>query len=121
MTTPPKPSGPTLEELNKLKFIPHVIHLERSLIPKQSAFKLWELILYQQSLKPEEQFELIIEDCYYESISGGVELVDFAVGASVNWINLRGFMRPERTQKVARLQEILEEVRITAGSANNSQ
>jgi enolase len=76
--------------------------------------------LYQQSLKPEEQFELIIEDCYYESITGGVELVDFAVGSSVNWINLRGFMRPERTQKVARLQEILEEVRINAATVNNT-
>jgi len=92
------------------------------LIPRQGAFKLWELILYQQSLKQEEQFELIIEDCYYESITGGVELVYFAVGSSVNWINLRGFMRPERTQKVARLQEILEEVRITAvNNTGNAQ
>ena len=96
-----------------------MIHLERSLIPRPSAYKLWELIMYQQSLKPEDQFELIIDDCYYEAISGGVELVDFAVGASVNWINLRGFMRPERTQKVARFQEILEEVRINAATGSS--
>ena len=94
-----------------------MIHLERSLIPRNSAFKLWELILYQQSLKPEEQFEVIVEDCYYESIAGGVELIDFAVGASVGWVNLRGFMRPERTQKVARLQEIIEEVRSAAANS----
>ncbi len=55
------------DELNKLKFIPHVIHIERSILPRNSAFKLWDLLLYQQSLKQEEQFELIIEDCFYES------------------------------------------------------
>ena len=31
-------------ELNKLKFIPGVIHIERSLLPKASAYKLWELV-----------------------------------------------------------------------------
>jgi enolase len=41
--------------------------------------------------------------------------VDFAVGASVAYINLRGFLRPERSQKVARLAEINEEIR-----ANNN-
>jgi len=46
VATPEKQAPkPTLEELNKNKFIPQVIHLERSLF-KNSAFKLWELIMY---------------------------------------------------------------------------
>lgn len=40
-------SSQALLELNKLKFIPGVIHIERSLLPKASAYKLWELVQYQ--------------------------------------------------------------------------
>lgn len=63
-------------------------------------------------MKPEEQFELMIEDSFYEPQTGGTELVDFAVGAAVNFVNLRGFYRPERTAKVARWAEIVEELRV---------
>jgi hypothetical protein len=52
----------------------------------------------------------MIEDCLYEPQAGG-ELIDLAVGGSVNWVNLRGFYRPERTAKVARYAEILEELK----------
>lgn len=40
-------SSQALLELNKLKFTPGVIHIERSLLPKASAYKLWELVQYQ--------------------------------------------------------------------------
>lgn len=99
--------------MNKLKFIPHVIHIERGLLPRTSAFKLWDLLLHQQSLKQEEQFELILEDCFYESQSS-TDYVDFAVGAGVGYLNLRGFYRQERTLKVARLAEIAEEIKAGA-------
>ena len=77
-----------------------MIHLEKSLFPRSSAFKFWELLLYQQSLKPEEPFELIMEDCYFDSAA--TDVVDFAVGAggSIGYLNLRGFYRQERTAKV---------------------
>lgn len=39
-------ASPSSEELNKLKFVPHVIHIERSILPRSSAFKLWELIIH---------------------------------------------------------------------------
>ena len=88
-----------------------MIHLERSLFPRSSAFKFWELLLYQQSLKQEEQFELIMEDCYFDSAA--TDVVDFAVGAggSIGYLNLRGFYRQERTAKVQRIVEIVEEVK----------
>ena len=57
----------------------------------------------------------MIEDCLYEPQSGG-DLIDFAVGASINWVNLRGFYRPERTAKVARFAEIIEELKANSGS-----
>jgi hypothetical protein len=84
-------------------------------MPKTSTYKLWELIQHQQSLKPEEQFEIMIEDCIYEpqGMGSGTELIDFSVGCSgaIGWINLKGFYRPERTAKVARFAEIIEELK----------
>ena len=92
--------------------------MERSLFPKTSTFKLWELLLYQQSLKQEEQFEIIIEDCYYDS--SNVDIVDFAVGAGgcIGYLNVRGFYRQERSAKVQRMSEIIDEIR---GSAVSTQ
>lgn len=57
----------------------------------------------------------MIEDCFFEPQSGGTELIDFAVGSQVGWVNLRGFYRPERTAKVARLSEIVEELKSNNG------
>jgi hypothetical protein len=45
--------------------------------------------------------------------------VDFAVGAGVGYINMRGFYRQERTLKVARMAEIAEEIRSNASAAAN--
>ena len=53
----------------------------------------------------------MIEDCFFEPQNGGSELVDLAVGASVGYLNLRGFFRPERTAKVIRFAEIIEELK----------
>lgn len=106
------PHQPTVEDLNKHKFIPHVIHFERSHLSKNSAYKLWELIQYQQSLKPEEQFEIMLEDCFYEPTNGGQEIVDLSVGASLGYLNLRGFFRPERSNKVSRFAEILDDLNV---------
>jgi hypothetical protein len=55
----------------------------------------------------------MIEDCYYEPMNGGPEIIDFVFGASIAWLNLRGFYRGERTNKVARFAEIVEELKIT--------
>ncbi len=68
--------------------------------------------MYQQSLKQEEQFELILEDGFQDSLSS-TDLVDFSVGAggSVGYLNLRGFYRAERTNKVQRMAEIIDEIK----------
>jgi len=87
-----------------------VVHIERAMFPKTSTFKLWELLLYQQSLKQEEQFELILEDGFYEA-SNATDFVDFAVGGSIGYLNLRGFYRQERTSKVQRMVEIVDEIK----------
>ena len=52
----------------------------------------------------------MIEDCFFEPAASS-EIVDLAVGASIGYLNLRGFYRAERSQKVTRLAEINEEVR----------
>lgn len=92
-----------------------MVHFERPLLTRTSSYKLWELVLYQQSLKPEEQFEIMFEDCLFEpsQSASGTELIDFAVGSSgaLAYLNLRGFYRPERAAKVARLAEIIEDLK----------
>ena len=59
-----------------------------------------------------------MEDCYYDSTS--TDVVDFAVGAgsSVGYFNLRGFYRQERTAKVQRMVEIVEDIKASAVIAN---
>ena len=96
-----------LNDPNRLKFIPHVVHIERSQV--KSAYKLWEHAIYQHLLKPEEQYLLMIEDCFYENTQG--DLVDFAFGAQVGYVNIRGFQKNEKTQKVLRYSEILDTVK----------
>ena len=51
----------------------------------------------------------MIEDCFYENTQG--DLIDFAFGAQVGYVNIRGFFRNEKTQKVLRYSEIIDTVR----------
>ena len=98
---------PVESDPNKNKFIPHVIRIRKSLLKNSS--KLWDLILYQQSLKPEEQFAILLEaDSQFEPVTG-IEAVDLAMGAGIGYLALRGFYRGERTGKVMRMAEIAEE------------
>ena len=52
-------------------------------------------------LKPEEQFQLISDDCYFESKQG--DLVDLAVSNGLAYLNLKGIGKTERSAKVDRL------------------
>ena len=60
---------------------------------------------------------MIIEDSFFDSTSS--DIVDFAMGAggSIGYLNLRGFYRQERTAKVQRMVEIIEEVKASASQA----
>ena len=60
-------------------------------------------------LKDEEKFGLIFDDSTFDSRQG--EIVDFAIANGLMFLNLKGFGKPERSAKVDRLQEILEELR----------
>ena len=60
-------------------------------------------------LKDEEKFGLIYDDCLYDSKQG--DIVDFAFANGLTYLNLKGLGKPERSSKVDRLQEILEELR----------
>ncbi len=51
------------------------------------------------------------EDCFFEPTNGGQEIVDFSIGSSLGYLNLRGFFRPEKTNKVSRFAEILEDLK----------
>lgn len=51
----------------------------------------------------------MIEDCQFENTQG--DLMDFAFGSQVGYVNLRGFFKNEKTQKVLRYAEIMESVR----------
>ena len=60
---------------------------------------------------------MIVEDCFFDSTS--TDIVDFAFGAggSIGYLNLRGFYRQERTAKVQRMVEIVEEIKASGNAA----
>ena len=60
-------------------------------------------------LKDEEKFGLIFDDSTYESKQG--DIVDFAFANGLSYLNLKGLGKPEKSAKIDRMQEILEEVR----------
>ena len=84
-----------------------MIHFDKAKHQSTEAFQ--NLVSYQMYLKPEEQFGLIFDDCTYESKQG--EIVDFAFANALQYLNLKGIGKPERSAKVDRMQEILEELR----------
>jgi hypothetical protein len=51
----------------------------------------------------------MIEDCFYESTNS--EVVDFAFGACIGYLNIRGIFRNEKTLKVARFAEIIDDMK----------
>jgi FtsZ-interacting cell division protein YlmF len=64
---------------NENKFIPDVVHLHKSQMfnaedPASGIVNMGDIIVYQQALKAEERFEIIIEDSYFET--GEVDIVD---------------------------------------------
>eukprot|EP00347_Sterkiella_histriomuscorum_P018418 403345584 len=106
-----------LNDPNRLKFIPHIVHLEKSLL--KTSYKLWEILIYQQLLKPEEQFEVIIEDNSYETCNS--EVIDISFGAQVAYTNIRGFFRNEKSAKVQRFSEILDSIKQIQKIENQSE
>jgi len=97
------------EDPNAAKFVPNVVHFDRSKQGSGSVQSLNDLVNYAKFLKPEEQFEVVIDDCAYDSAQSDVVDLSFALGSS--YLNLKGLGRPERSAKVARFQEILEQIR----------
>lgn len=67
------------------------------------------MVKYQMYLKDEEKFGLVFDDCTYETKQG--EIVDFAFANGLSYLNLKGLGKPEKSAKIDRLQEILEEMR----------
>lgn len=101
------PEAPDENDPNKEKFIPDVIHFDKAKHQSTEAFD--NIIRYQMFLKPEEQFNLMYDDCTYDTKQG--EIVDFAFANGLAYLNLKGIGKPERSCKVDRFQEILEELR----------
>ena len=87
--------------------MPDLIHFDRAKHQSTEAFD--NLVRYQIFLKGEEQFGLIFDDCTYDTRQG--EAVDFAFAYGLQYLNLKGLGKPERSVKVDRLQEILDELR----------
>jgi hypothetical protein len=50
---------------------------------------------------------LIINDNKYDSLNGSI--VDYAMGLGCEYLNMKGFFKPEKIAKVLRYQEIIEE------------
>lgn len=84
-----------------------MIHFDKTKHQSTEAFD--NIVRYQIFLKDEEKFSLIFDDCTYDSRQG--EAVDFAFANGLAYLNLKGIGKPERSVKVDRLQEILEELR----------
>ena len=51
----------------------------------------------------------MIEDCFYENTTSDV--VDLAFGGSLGYLNIRGYFRNEKTQKVMRFTEIIDTIK----------
>lgn len=87
--------------------MPDLIHFDRTKHQSTEAFNT--LVNYQIFLKDEEKFSLIFDDSSYDSRQG--DIVDFAFANGLYFLNLKGMGKPERSCKVDRMQEILEELR----------
>ena len=104
--------APAKVDPNANKFIPHVVHFDRTLHTSPQVFN--ELNNYRIFLKPEDQFGIIMDDALYESLQG--DLVDIAFAQGAAFLNLKGFGRPEKSAKVDRFQEIIDYLRKRAQS-----
>ena len=51
----------------------------------------------------------MIEDSYYENTNS--DIVDFAFGGVVGYLNIRGFFKNEKTAKALRFSEILDTIK----------
>ena len=84
-----------------------MIHFDKTKHQSTEAFD--NIVHYQMFLKDEEKFGLVYDDCTYETKQA--DIVDFAFANGLSYLNLKGLGKPERSTKVDRLQEILEEIR----------
>ena len=101
------PDLPDPNDPNKDKFLPDLIHFDRTKHQSTEAFN--SLVNYQIFLKDEDKFDLVFDDSSYDSRQG--DIVDFAFANGLYYLNLKGIGKPERSCKVDRLQEILDELR----------
>ena len=101
------PDIPAENDPNGQKFIPDMIHFDKTKHQSTEAFD--NIVHYQMFLKDEEKFGLVYDDCTYETKQA--DIVDFAFANGLSYLNLKGLGKPERSTKVDRLQEILEEIR----------
>ena len=92
---------------NAMKFVPDVVHFDRS--QHTSTQPMLDLISYQMFLKDDEQFNIIIDDCTFDTRQG--EIVDLCFANGISYLNLKGIGKPERAAKVDRFQETLENLR----------
>lgn len=97
--------------------MPDLIHFDKA--KHQSTEPFANLVHYQMYLKEEEKFGLVYDDCTYDTRQG--EIVDFAFANGLSYLNLKGLGKPERSCKVDRLQEILEELRRIHNSAEHGE
>lgn len=94
---------------NYRKFIPGITHLRKELV--SYASELSSHVSYAMSIKKDDSSGLIIEDNQYDSLKS--EIVDFAFGSGItSYLNLSGLGKPEKSCKVARYTEILNNIRV---------
>ena len=55
----------------------------------------------------ERQFTHIINDNKFDAVNGAI--IDLAVGLGCEYLNMKGFFRPEKIAKVLRYSEIVQE------------
>lgn len=99
------PDEPEVFDPNALKFIPHVVHLSRDTLKTVSAYL--SFMSCCMNFKKEESCGLVIEDNNYDSLQS--EIVDFAFSSGVvEYLNLTGLGKPEKSCKVQRFVQILD-------------
>jgi enolase len=93
---------------NKEKIAPDVVNISRSQFKTMSEMiDFFRLI--KNTYPPEIQFSFVINDNKFDVNNGAI--VDVAVGLGCEYLNIKGFFRPEKIAKIFRYAEIVQESR----------
>lgn len=110
------PKEENVADPNADKVIPHVIHLKRDVLKMTSSYI--QKMQYLLTIKKDGDCNLVIEDNQFESLQADIVDLAFSSG-NVEYLNLSGLGKPEKSVKVERYVRILEQIKEMSQFTNN--